>query len=293
MGSIEPRLFAAGRVEVLTPADAEAVSPLSIEAGWNQTVEDWRFMLEAGEGLGLRGPSGRWVGSAVALSLGPRLSWLCMVLVARDRRRHGIGTRLLRTSIDAVRARGGVAGLDATELGRPVYLPLGFRDLYPLSRWRLDRPALAATPPVGCMVRSFETRDLPAVTAFDEMRSAMRRGPVLRYLFASAPNLAFVAEREGRLLGYGLGRPGRVATQIGPVVADDEDVGLLLLGRGIAAVEPGVLIDVPDRHGRLVDWLRAQGAVRERGFMRMVLVDDKPALADAGSIFALAGAELG
>ena len=37
------------------PIDAEhceAVWPLSVEAGWNQNVADWRFMLGAGRGFG-------------------------------------------------------------------------------------------------------------------------------------------------------------------------------------------------------------------------------------------------
>lgn len=293
MGSIEADSRADARVEVLTAADAEAVFPLSVEAGWNQTVADWRFMLGVGEGFGVRDSSGRWAGSAIALPLGPALSWLCMVLVARRRRRRGIGTRLLQTSIDAVRSRGAVAGLDATELGRPVYLPLGFRDLLPISRWRLDRVVAPEPASPGCMIRRLQARDLPAVIAFDEPRSAMRRGHVLRYLFASAPDLAFIAENDGRLVGYGLGRPGRVAAQIGPVVADDEEAALALIGHGMAATEPGVLLDVPDRHHGLAGWLGTQRATRERGFVRMILGDREAALAEAEPIFALAGAELG
>lgn len=35
-------------IEPIDPGEAEAVWPLSIEAGWNQNVADWRFMLEQG-----------------------------------------------------------------------------------------------------------------------------------------------------------------------------------------------------------------------------------------------------
>lgn len=281
------------RVEALTPAAAEAACALSVEAGWNQTVADWRFMLGAGDGFGARDPSGRWAGSAIALPLGPELSWLCMVLVARDQRRRGLGTRLLRQAIDAVRVTSAIAGLDATEHGRPVYLPLGFRDLYPISRWRLERTARAEPAPAGYTIRSLATRDMPAVIAFDQPRSAMRREPILRYLFASAPHLAFVVESHGRMVGYGLGRPGRAATQIGPVVADDGEAARSLVDHGIAAGGSGVLLDVPDRHRDLDEWLKAQGAVRERGFVRMILGDGDTALAHPGAIYALAGAELG
>lgn len=109
--------------------DADAALALSEEAGWNQTVEDWRFMLERGQALGLREPDGTIAASSLVLPQGPEVSWISMVLVARRHRRKGYGTMLLKRCIERVQASGAVPGLDATELGRPVYLPQGFRDL--------------------------------------------------------------------------------------------------------------------------------------------------------------------
>ena len=31
-------------IELIDPGEAEAVWPLSIAAGWNQNIADWRFM---------------------------------------------------------------------------------------------------------------------------------------------------------------------------------------------------------------------------------------------------------
>ena len=77
-----------------------------------------------------------------------RLAWISMVLVTRARRRGGLGTGLLRRCIEETRASAaGVAGLDATEQGRPIYLPLGFRDLYAISRWHFDRAWTTAIRP--------------------------------------------------------------------------------------------------------------------------------------------------
>ena len=61
----------------------EAVWPLSIEAGWNQNVADWRFMLGAGRGFGCRGADGRWEASSLVLPLGQQLAWISMVLVTK------------------------------------------------------------------------------------------------------------------------------------------------------------------------------------------------------------------
>jgi GNAT superfamily N-acetyltransferase len=280
----------AAAVEALTQADAEAAYPLSVEAGWNQTVEDWRFMLRHGRGFGVRGPAGRWAGSSIALPLGPRLSWLCMVLVAKTSRRRGLGTTLLARCIDEVRGMGAVAGLDATELGRPVYLPLGFRDLYPISRWRLDRRAAPAAPRSGT-IRPLATGDMARVASFDEPRSTMRREPVLQYLAGRAPS--FVAEANGTIAGYVLVRPGRTAAQLGPLVAENEEIALALLGHAAAAIHEAVIVDAPDAHAEIRRWLARSGAARERGFMRMALGVSETGLADPSRVFALAGPELG
>src|SRR5260370_3520907 len=72
----------------------EAVWPLSVEAGWNQNVADWRFMLGAGRGFGCTGPDGKWQASALILPLGQKLAWISMVLVIRERRRGRPGTGL-------------------------------------------------------------------------------------------------------------------------------------------------------------------------------------------------------
>ena len=110
-----------------------------------------------------------------------------------------------------MRDAGRIAGLDATELGRPVYLPLGFRDLYTISRLRLDAPAPAASTPAGCTIRPLVAADLPGIVAFDAPRSGMQRSHVLAYLLQQAAEAAFVAEVDGGIAGYALGRPGRIA----------------------------------------------------------------------------------
>ena len=289
MGAIESGLA----WEPLTAADAEGALPLSAEAGWNQTAPDWAFMLREGRGIGVRDGAGRWVGSALALPLGERLSWIGMVLVAKHARRRGIGTRLLRRTIDEVRDAGRIAGLDATELGRPVYLPLGFRDLYTISRLRIETPAPAASTPAGRTIRPLVAADLPALAAFDAPRSGMRRSHVLAYLFREAPERALIAEAGGGIVGFVLGRPGRIAFQVGPVVADDEAIAMALVSAALTHLDGPAMIDVPDAHADLRAWLDRHGAVRERGFTRMTLGAPPPGLTNPRAVFALAGPELG
>ena len=276
-------------IEAIDAAECEAVWPLSIEAGWNQNVADWRFMLEAGHGFGLRGADGKWEASSLVLPLGSKLAWISMVLVTGTRRRGGVGTGLLKRCVAEVQASGAVAGLDATEQGRPIYLPLGFRDLYRIARWHFDA---AKDVPSGVPVRPLSAKDLPAVLAYDRARSGMDRPALLTHLAGRQPNAAWVAEEGGRLSGFVLGREGRTACSIGPVVADNESTGLSLIGTAASSVTGPFIIDVPDAHAEIRKWLERQGAVSPRGYMRMTL-GTAPGLDDPSHVFALAGPELG
>jgi len=272
----------------IAPIDAgesEAVWPLSIEAGWNQNVADWRFMLGAGHGFGLRGSDGKWEASSLVLPLGEKLAWISMVLVTQARRRGGVGTGLLKRCIAEAQANGAVAGLDATEQGRPIYLPLGFRDLYRISRWHFD--GVKEMPPTAA-VRRMAIADLPGMRVYDHELSSMHRPALLAHLAVRQPAMALVSDAGG----FVLGREGRTAYSIGPVVADDEATGLALIAKAASSVPGPFIIDVPDRHTKIRRWLERQGAVSPRGYVRMTL-GSAPGLDDPSHVFALAGPELG
>lgn len=280
-------------IQRLEPRHAEGVAHLSVEAGWNQIAADWRLMLGEGLAFGIRDAAGTWIATALVLPLGPDISWISMVLVTRAARRQGLGSRLLQRCLAQIEESGVAAGLDATELGRPVYLPLGFRDVYPLSRWRAEAgQRRAVDPPPGVRVRSATVEDLARIVACDSARSGFAREPILRRLLGRAPALAHVAGRsDGSLAGYALGRDGHAAMHVGPVVADDEAIGLALLSSAVAGAAQRVILDVPDRHRAIAQWLTAQGATAPRTFMRM-LRGACPAVEDAGNVLALAGPEL-
>lgn len=280
-------------IEPIEPDEAEAVWPLSIEAGWNQNVADWRFMLGAGRGYGLKSETGAWEASSLVLPLGQTLAWISMVLVTKVRRRGGVGTSLLKRCIEEVTANGAVAGLDATEQGRPIYLNLGFHDLYRIARWHFDGAKDVVAPPSGISVRPFAIADLPRLATYDRPLSGMERPTLLAHLATRQPGLAWVAETpSGKLAGFALGREGRGASSIGPVIADSEPVALALISKATGGAKGPFIIDVPEAHGALRRWLEAGGAVSPRGYMRMTLGTAKK-LDDPSHVFALAGPELG
>jgi len=276
----------------LAPEDAEAAVALSAEAGWNQTVADWRFMLEAGEAQGQITADGTLVASALILPFGDRIAWIGMVLTTARHQRRGLATENLRWAIARCAERGLIAGLDATPAGRLVYAPLGFADGFRLQRLVAPQPALAE-PTRDLVMRPLDAGDLAAATAMDATTFGAERGDLLAYLLASRPGCAWVAERAGTMVGFVLGRAGRLTLHLGPLIARDQDIATALAARALArASGTRVSIDVPDHHDGFRAALLAAGFAPVRPFTRMLRCE--PGVArPPGITFAIAGPELG
>jgi hypothetical protein len=74
------------------------------------------------------------------------------------------------------------------------------------------------------------------------------------------------------------------------VIAEDQAVGLALVSRALAGIHGPAILDVPDQHGNIRQWLQSQGASAPRSFMRMLRGSMPPV--ENGRIMAIAGPEL-
>lgn len=277
----------------LEPDDASAAFALSTEAGWNQTIEDWRFMIDAGETRGQFTAAGGLVASALILPYGDRIAWIAMVLTTQAHRRRGLATDNLRWAIERCDARGLIAGLDATPAGREFYAPLGFTDCWGLRRLRAERPLLAETRARGAVIRPMQPDDLAAIAALDADAFGARRNGLLAHLHRRQPACAWVAhEPGGGLAGFLLGRDGRATLHLGPLIAGDQGIAAELVGRALAQTATPVSMDVPDGQGMFRTLLVEAGFAQMRPFTRMLRCSkDAPGRADR--CFAIAGPELG
>lgn len=280
----------------LTAADSDRIVALSREANWNQTAADWLLMIEQGEAWGLwhdRQP----VASALILPYdGGRFGWISMVLVSTPWRRRGLATGLLQLTIEQLTASGLTPGLDATEAGRPVYRKLGFEDIYPISRLALAQyrpPSAAAAFPGGVRIRPLSGDDMAQLAIWDRAYFGAERYKLLATLQQRMPHSAYLAvAASGEPAGFVLARDGRVAAQLGPLVAADTAIACALLDRALAALDEPVFIDAVEGHAGWIDVLQQRGFQRQRGFSRMLYRHRQP-FDRSGRIFAIAGPELG
>jgi hypothetical protein len=214
-----------------------------------------------------------------------------MVLVTASRRRQRIGTSILETCCAELARRGLVAVLDATPAGERIYRPLGFEGIFNLSRWQGVSDPREDTPSGvrAIATRSMAAADLAAVTARDAAAFGADRRFLLQSLFARLPQLAFLAKDNA---GFVLARPGRVATQIGPLVAANEDVAAALLDVALGCVSGPVFLDLIDGREILTARLQQRGFTVQRPLLRMGLKRSVP-FGDATRLFVIAGPEFG
>ena len=279
------------REHALGPQDLPGCLELSEAAHWNQNAADWRLMLEIGRGYGLSLADGALAASTITLPYGAAFAWVSMVLVLPDYRRRGYATRLLRRALEDLSAERRAAVLDATPAGHQVYMEQGFRDTWGFKRFALDtRKTSSFVDAAG--VRPLEARDWSRIGALDAEAFGADRTRLLKALAIRLPAAGLVCERAGEVTGFLLGRDGREACQLGPLVAREAQSARALLDSALAKVAPPVYLDLVDRERALADWLEARGFAFQRPFTRMVHGADR-APGNASLVFCPAGAELG
>jgi GNAT superfamily N-acetyltransferase len=276
MASTEPPAAASVAVEKLTRLAAEELALLDelvASAGWNQTSQDWAVFHSCGTIYVVRDEEDRIVASGAVLPMGESrpgylasltgrgVAWISMILVRPEVRGRGIGRSVFEQCVRDIAAQGRIAMLDATPQGEPLYEHFGFEALWRLTRWK--REARPATGPALSTAKP----DLDTLSELDQEALGFARKRVLGEL-VGRPDSRYVRHA----LGFAIVRAGRIAHQIGPLVATNEAAAVAVMSEAAAALSGPVFIDVPDERPVLRQALIDAGFTPQRGFARMALV---------------------
>lgn len=308
-GSSTGREPALPPIRPLGTDDLPGALQLTRAAAWNQNEADWRMMLELGRGWGIDtvGDDARTqlAASIVVLPYGDAFAWVSMVLVSPAFRGRGYAQQLLRHALGALASNGLGGVLDATPAGYPVYVQEGFVDSWGFRRYRRDpafptptriertpNRASRGTAAASFTVRAVDEKDWPAIAALDLPAFGADRTPLLRRLAQRLPHAAHVAELDGAIVGFVLGRDGREAAHVGPLVAADAAAAYALLDAALAPLGGPVYVDATDAQPQLLAAIAEHGFVLQRPFTRMLCALDR-APGDASKVFLVAGPELG
>jgi ribosomal protein S18 acetylase RimI-like enzyme len=262
----------------LRAEDIPAAAQLSGQAGWNQTEEDWRTLLELSpEGCLAIEADGQLAATTTLLCYGRRLAWIGMVLTKAECQRRGFARRLMAQALKNADKMGiATIKLDATDQGQPLYKSLGFRSEQEVERW--SRTGGNAQLPAGRISAEEPWRDVdPLVFGTD-------RSQLLERLARLNPPTS-VSQ------AYLFTRPGRVTAYLGPCVSEDPRRARPLIEECVLNAECAWSWDLFPQNQHAVALARDLGFSPKRHLVRMAR--GKDLRENENSIYAIAGFELG
>ncbi len=254
-------------IRPMTIADIPAGMRLRELARWNQTERDWRRFLELEpSGCFVACVDGKVCGTVTTLNYEGRFGWVSMVLVDPEYRRQGIGTLLLNKGIASLDAAGAeTVKLDATPLGRTVYVQRGFVDEHAIERW--EGTAAASN---GARLGAIKKEDMAIICEQDRVVFGANRGRLLYALWRENSRYSAVARSGGEIAGYVFGRAGANAHFLGPWVALRAEVAEELLSEFLARFAwERVFVDVCLEHPVALSLVKEVGFEFQRPFTRM------------------------
>jgi predicted GNAT family N-acyltransferase len=271
---------AKGKLRRLTAEDIPSALELSVEAGWNQTVDDWRMLIElAPEScLGIE-MDGELAASTTLLCYGTRLAWVGMVLTRIKFRGQGLARRLLSEALKlAGQMNIETVKLDATDQGQALYEKLGFRCEQPVERW--TRSGAGNSIELQAQADSLSNELL----SIDHEAFAADRSRFLKKLVKR--NVSAVATKA-----YLLSRTGRQMAYLGPCVAENAEVAGSLIRQCVQGTASSIAWDLLklNRDSEMI--AKDLGFTPQRCLTRMVRGRDLRGREE--SIYALGGFEFG
>jgi len=270
-----------GQLRLLRTSDLDGAMELSRLAGWNQTLEDWRLMLQlepqACFAIEL---DNRVVATTTLLCYGSKLAWIGMVLTHPEYRRRGLARRLMEKALDcAVVRKIESIKLDATADGQPLYQKLGFKTEQIIERWFRDAAGKNASGTTAASTGGMLPLEMDA-----EAFGADRRIVFQQLATRNNPHInnnAFCFSRNGSRCNY-----------LGPCVAKDATSARAVIEETLRASSPSSWFwDLLNTNKAALHLAASLGFVPQRRLERMA-IGDRLAKNDQ-MVYAIAGFELG
>jgi GNAT superfamily N-acetyltransferase len=165
----------------MTAADIDDVGESTSAGGFGDRREFFRMSV----GLGDSHPvvavaDGRIVGTGVGAVHGS-VGWIGVVFVVPEFRCRGLGRAITEAVCNGLEGAGCRSlVLVATEMGRPVYDRLGFREQSLYHMFSGEPEAAGPLPPAGSVVRQVRPADIDAIGDLDSRATGEDRLPLIR-----------------------------------------------------------------------------------------------------------------
>jgi len=259
--------------------DIPAALGLSMQAGWNQTADDWHVLLDlAPQGCLAMEVDGELAATTTLLCYGQRLAWIGMILTKKEFRGRGLARCLLSEALKlADNLNIETVKLDATDQGKFLYEKSGFRSEQPVERWaRAGIESSLTLSARSALLQQWNEIDYEAFGA--------DRSPLLKKMAQLNPIQVLPKS-------FLLARSGRNTAYLGPCVSDDLQAARILIERCVRSTKAAISWDLLVQNRSAVSIAKDFGFTPQRNLTRMVRGRDLRGREE--SVYALAGFEFG
>lgn len=211
------------------PEDVEKALPMINTEGWQYTSEELLRMLKMDPEGSFFFVEGEPIAVVTSVTYG-QTGVIGHLVVMKDARRRKIGQSLLRRAIQYCEGAGARSIiLYATDEGEGLYQKFGFKTkrkaLGAQKAWSTDDTQTSNS----CGL--IEKEDLGEISAIDSHLFGDDRSKLIRQLYEEFPQHSWKLERNGRSVGFAMGRSTHAGCDFGPwacLSESNEDANLLM-----------------------------------------------------------------
>lgn len=274
-------------IRPMSRAELEAILDWAAAEGWNPGLADAACFHAADPGGFLLAElEGRPVAAIAAVRSGEGQGFIGLYIALPERRGQGHGMAVWRAGM--ARLAGRCVGLDGVVAQQANYRKAGFAFAWNNARYEAEAPRLPAAEH-----RVEPARLDEALLDFDARHAGHRRPAFLR-AWLEAPGHVALATRgaDGAITGFGMLRPCREGSKIGPLFAEGPEQARSLLA-ALAARRPAgkLVLDVPEDHAPAVALAREAGMAKVFETARMYTAAPPPIRREG--VFGITSFELG
>ena len=229
------------QIRNLRPEEISIAAEWAAAEGWNPGLSDAAcFAIPDAQGFFVGEIDGEPVATISCVNYDDRFAFLGFYIVRADLRGSGHGLRIWNAAIAHARPR--IIGLDGVVAQQDNYKKSGFELAYANIRYG----GTVAAPPAPADVIALDKVPFALVEADDATVFPARRGAFLRAWIGTQGHVGRALMRDGKLAAWGVIRPCRSGTKIGPLVADDRAAAEKVVQALLANAGDGeVFLDVP------------------------------------------------
>ena len=230
------------RIRTMRPDEISIAVDWAAAEGWNPGFRDAPcFSLVDPDGFLIGELDSAPAATISCVNYSTSFAFLGFYIVREDLRGRGHGLRIWNAAIAHAGPR--VIGLDGVVAQQQNYRKSGFKRAYANVRYG---GTVVAPDPQRVSVVPLNDVPLALVAADDATVFPAPRIQFLRAWIGSPGHVARALVRDGRLAAWGVIRPCRMGSKIGPLVGDDRDAVEAVLAALVASsTNSEIFLDVP------------------------------------------------